>query len=316
MPRVGVAHATALHRRSVDERAGRCAPGDPLPGGRHPRRRGRRGRRRRHRGRDRRGPPGLRRRRLAAAPRPASVATCCCASPTCSSGTPRRSPALESLDTGKRLVESRVRRRRHRRGLPPLRSRRRRGGGPGRRHRQPRRGQPDRARAGRRLRPGHAVELPAAPGLVEGRALPGRRQHLRPQAERADPAHGDPPDDAARGGRPARRGRQPGARRGRRGRCPAGRGPAGRPGLLHRRPRDRPAADGRRRGHGQEGRPRARRQEPQRRLRRRRPRRRPRLRADRGLPALRPGLLGRRPAGRRGVDPRRVRRPAGRARRS
>ena len=33
-----------------------------------------------------------------------------------------------------------------------------------------------------------------------------------------------------------------------------------------------------------------------------------RLRADRGVPALRPGLLGRRPAGRRGVDPRRVRR--------
>ena len=77
------------------------------------------------------------------------------------------------------------------------------------RHRQPRRGQPDRARAGRRLRPDHAVELPAAPGVVEGRALPGRRQHVRAQAQRAHPAHRDPPDAAARGGRPARRRRQP-----------------------------------------------------------------------------------------------------------
>ena len=46
--------------------------------------------------------------------------------------------------------------------------------------------QPDRARADRRLRPDHAVELPAAADLVEGRAGAGRRQHLRAQAERAD----------------------------------------------------------------------------------------------------------------------------------
>ena len=93
----------------------------------------------------------------------------------------------------------------------------------------------------------------------------------------------------------------------------ARRGPARRPGLVHRRPRDRPAADGRRRRHGEEGRPRARRQEPQHRLRRRRPRRRPRLRAHRRLPALRPGLLGRRAAAGRGVDPRPLRRRARRA---
>ncbi len=58
------------------------------------------------------------------------------------------------------------------------------------------------------------------------------------------------------------------------------------------------------------------RQEPQRRLRRRRPRGRARLRAHRRLPALRPGVLGRRPAGGRGVGPRPVRRRARRARRA
>ena len=135
----------------------------------------------------------------------------------------------------------RVRRRRRGRGLPPLRPRRRRGRRPGRRHRQRRRGQPDRARAGRRLRADHAVELPAAPDLLEGRALPGRRQHLRAQAERADPAHRDPPDAAARGGRAAGRRRQPRARRRPARRRPARRGPPRRPGLVHRRP-GRPAS--------------------------------------------------------------------------
>ena len=90
-----------------------------------------------------------------------------------------------------------VRRGRRRLGLPALRP----GGGRGRRpagrHRQPRRRQPDRARTGRRLRLDHAVELPAPPGLLEGRALPRRRQHLRPQAQRAHPAHRDPPDAPA-----------------------------------------------------------------------------------------------------------------------
>ncbi len=90
----------------------------------------------------------------------------------------------------------------------------------------------------------------------------------------------------------------------------ARRGPARRPGLVHRRPRHRQADHGHRRSHGEEGRARARRQEPQHRLRRRRPRGGARLRAHRGVPALRPGLLGRRAPGRRGVDPRRVRRRA------
>ena len=49
------------------------------------------------------------------------------------------------------------------------------------------------------------VELPAAAGLVEGRPGAGRGLHVRAQAERAVPAHGDPPDAAARRGRPARR---------------------------------------------------------------------------------------------------------------
>ena len=83
---------------------------------------------------------------------------------------------------------------------------------------------------------------------------------------------------------------------------------------VHRRPAHRPPGDGRGRSHREEGRPRARRQEPQHRLRRRRPRGRPRLRAHRRLPPLRPGLLGRRPAAGRGGDPRRVRRRARRAR--
>ena len=41
--------------------------------------------------------------------------------------------------------------------------------------------------------------------VVEGRAVPGRGQHLRAQAQRAHPAHRDPPDAAARGGRAAGR---------------------------------------------------------------------------------------------------------------
>ena len=153
---------------------------------------------------------------------------------------------MESLDTGKRLVESQYDVADVVVGLPPLRPGRRRGVRPGRRHRQRRRRQPDRARADRRLRPDHAVELPAAPGVLEGRALPGRRQHLRAQAQRADPAHRDPPDAAARGGRAARGRRQPRPRRRRDGGRPALHRPARRPGVLHRRARDGPADHGRR----------------------------------------------------------------------
>ena len=77
--------------------------------------------------------------------------------------------------------------------------------------------------------------------------------------------------------------------------APALRAPGRRPGLLHRRPRQRQAAEAARR-HREEGRPRARRQEPQRRLRRRL------HRDDRRRPgpqprssSQRPGLLRRRP---------------------
>ena len=110
----------------------------------------------------------------------------------------------EALDTGKRLVEAEydvddvVAR------LPLLRPRRRRGRRPDRRHRQRRRGQPDRPRADRRLRADHAVELPAAPDVLEGRTLPGGRQHVRAQAERDHPPHRHPAHAPARP-RPASR---------------------------------------------------------------------------------------------------------------
>ena len=101
---------------------------------------------------------------------------------------------MESLDTGKRLRRERDRHRRRDQRLPSLRPRRRQRGGPRRRHRASRRRQPGRARAGRRVRADHAVELPAAAGVLEGRAGPRRRLHVRAQAERALPAHRDPPD--------------------------------------------------------------------------------------------------------------------------
>lgn len=65
---------------------------------------------------------------------------------------------------------------------------------PGDRHRPRRRRQPRRLRAGRRVRAHHPLELPAAPGVVEGRARPARGQHDRPQAQRAHPLHLDPAD--------------------------------------------------------------------------------------------------------------------------
>ena len=71
-------------------------------------------------------------------------------------------------------------------------------------------GQPRRARAGRGLRPDHAVELPAAAGVLEGRPGARRRLHLRAQAQRALAPHRHPPDAPARGGRTACGRRQPG----------------------------------------------------------------------------------------------------------
>ena len=59
------------------------------------------------------------------------------------------------------------------------------------------------------------------------------------------PALRDPPDAPARGGRAAGRRRQPGPRRRGHGRRAPGHRPARRPGLVHRRGRDRPPADGR-----------------------------------------------------------------------
>ena len=217
------------------------APGDPLPGRRHPGRDGRRGRRRGHRGRDRRRPPSLRHRPLARARPPASAGDLLHRVADLLERDKAEVARLESLDTGKRLVESEydvddvVSR------VPPLRPR-----------------SPPRTPAGWSTpatpdvvsRIVHEpigvcglitpVELPAAADLLEGRALPRGGQHLRAQAERADAAHRHPPDAPARRGRPAGRGRQPRARRragSRAHRSP--RTPGRRPGVVHRRPRDR-----------------------------------------------------------------------------
>ena len=98
-----------------------------------------------------------------------------------------------------------VRRRRRGLGVPPLRQHRGRERRPHRRHRPRGRAEPGRPRAARRLRADRALELPAAAGVVEGRALPRGRQHLRAQAQRAHAAHQHHLDAAARGGRAARR---------------------------------------------------------------------------------------------------------------
>ena len=114
--RVSARRVQALAELYIDgewlDPRGRGPPRDPLPRRRDARRDRRRGHAGRHRGRDRRGPPGVRRRALAAHLRRASAAPAAA----------RRRPArarheaefarAESLDTGKRLVESRVRHRR------------------------------------------------------------------------------------------------------------------------------------------------------------------------------------------------------------
>ena len=61
------------------------------------------------------------------------------------------------------------------------------------------------ARAGRRLRPDHPVELPAADGGVEDRAGARVRQHRRAEARRADAAHRAPSRRAAARRRACRR---------------------------------------------------------------------------------------------------------------
>ena len=127
-----------------------------------------------------------------------------------------------------------------------------------------------RARADRRRRLHHAVELPAAPDRAEGRSGARRRQHRRAEAERGGADQRVHPRRDHRRGRPARRCVQPRHRR----RSGRGRGDRRasrrRHGQLHRLDTRRQA---RRRG-GQpdreEDQPRARRQERQRHPRRRR----------------------------------------------
>ncbi len=97
------------------------------------------------------------------------------------------------------------------------------------------------ARAGRRRRPDHPVELPAADGGVEARRRARLRQHRRPEAGRADAALGA----AAR--RAARRGRHPARRRQHRHRLRRDRrrgdrrASRRRQGRVHRLDRGRPA---------------------------------------------------------------------------
>ena len=164
-------------------------------------------------GRDRGRPRGLRRRARGRTSPRASAATCCARSPTCWSATRTPSRGAESLDTGKRLVESEydvddvVGVFRHYgelaaedagrvvdTGSPDVVSR-------------------DRARAVGVCGLITPWNYPLLQTVLEGRALPGRGQHLRAQAERAHAAHRDPADAAARRGRASRRRRQPGARR-------------------------------------------------------------------------------------------------------
>ena len=196
--------ARELHRRNMGGCPAGRTPGDPLPGRRRAGRRDRRVHCRRHRGRHRRRPGRLRHRSLGSHQRPRARR------PPAPGRRP--APARQGRDGADGVARHRQapgrerdrHRRRHQR-LPPLRPGGRRRGGPGRRHRARRRGQPGGARARRGVRADHPVELPAAAGLVEGRARARGGLHLRAEAERALPAHRDPPDEAARRGRPARR---------------------------------------------------------------------------------------------------------------
>ena len=158
------------------------------------------------------------------------------------------------------------------------------------------------ARAGRRRRPDHPVELPAPHAGLEVGPGPGHRLHGGAQARGADPA-----DGAARRG-PGPGGRLPGRRHQRRPRlrphrrCRPLRPHGRRQGRLHRRVPHRPDHHGGGRQEQPEaGHPGAGRQVAQRRLCRRRPgcRRRGRLLR----PVLQPGpvLLRRQPAVCRGT---------------
>ncbi len=127
-----------------------------------------------------------------------------------------------------------------------------------------------RARARRRHRRHHAVELPDADGGLEGGPVAGRRQRDDPQAGDGEPADQPRAGEDLRGGRPPR-GRLPGRHRLRRRDRRLPRRPRGRRhGRLHRLGRGRQAHHAQGRRQREEGRPRAGRQEPQHRVRRRR----------------------------------------------
>ena len=122
----------------------------------------------------------------------------------------------------------------------------------------------DRARADRRGRLHHPVELPAAPDRRQGRLRHGRRLHRRAQAERGRAGRRVHPRRDHQRGRPAGRrvqprlGHRPGGRRGHR------RAPRRRHGVVHRLHPRRQARRPARRRDDQEDRPRARRQVGQR----------------------------------------------------
>ena len=170
----------------------------------------------------------------------------------------------------------------------------------------------DPARADRRRRPGHPVELPAAHGRVEDRPGAGRRQHRGAQAERHHPRdHPAPGRDRLRvppGRRPQRHHRRP------RHRPDARRAPHPRPGRHHRLGPRRRRGRGQRRPERQARAPRARRQGPGRGLRRRRHRGGGRGHRHRRLLQRRPGLHRGDPRARRTRHPRRLRRRARRVR--
>ena len=166
--------------------------------------------------------------------------------------------------------------------------------------------------AGRRLRPDHPVELPAADAGVEDRAGAGGGQHRRAEAGRVHAA------DRARLRRDLRRGRAAARRRQhrhrrRRDRRGAGRARRRRQDRLHRLDRGRPRDPPGDRRHGQEAVARARRQVAVRRLRGRRSRQRGRGRRRRDLVQPGPGVLRRLAAAGRRIDRRADVRQAARA---
>ncbi len=178
----GCARGRSVSGRRMVRSGCRRSPGDPLPRRRH----AGRGRVRRdavrQRGRDRRGPPGIRRRPLAAHLRAGARRA---AAAHRRSDRARRQGVRPRRIAGHRQAAGGERVRHRRCGLlfPLLRRDRGYQRRPGDRHRARRRRQPRHLRAGRCLWVDHSVELPAAPGVVEGRPRASGRKHDRSQAE-------------------------------------------------------------------------------------------------------------------------------------